>query len=210
MPDPLTPAELPDLVDIPTASRIAERSEATIRRWIREGRLPRHEAEAPSRGGSAQVIVSTRDLLMLLAVSGQQPRERDEDTGDHVDDRTGDRAGDRTGDGAAGSPILGDGQGGSRRDGDAHPAELAELRARLAVAEAEARRLAEVGALRVELAAARAELVAAEARATRAEGELERARAEGADWRGRHDAREAELAAMRASGGPWWRRLLGG
>lgn len=82
---------------------------------------------------------------------------------------------------------------------------------RLAVLEAEAVLRAEISALRVEAAGLRAALDAAEGRATRAEVELVGARVERDDWRARHDAREAELAAMRAlAPSPWWRRMLGG
>ena len=50
---------------------------------------------------------------------------------------------------------------------------------------------------------------------TQLAGNLSQMRADLTDWRERHDAREAELRALRAmhetvSGAPWWRRMLGG
>jgi hypothetical protein len=194
-------AELPELLDLSEAARIAERSETTIRRWVRDGHLARHEGPAPAHGGSPPVLVSTRELLAHLATSGQEPRPGDAHPVDHP----------------PGAPQVIAGAHGPPATRTAEE-ELAALRLRLAVAEAEAGLRAELATLREELArvrgdlaTARAELELERARATRAEVELAGARGERDDWRARHDAREAELAALRtAGGGSWWRRLLGG
>ena len=183
-----------DLVSIDAAASMAERSESTIRRWIRDGYLTRHEAPAPVHGGSAPVLVSTRELLTRLAVSGQQPGPSSEHPND-VPPEVSRVSTAPTMD----TPTL------------AAEVELAVLRVRLAAAEAEGDLRAEVARLRAELDGVRAALAMAEGRATRAEVELVGARVERDDWRARHDAREAELAAMRAlAPSPWWRRLLGG
>lgn len=171
--------DLPDLVDIHAASAIAERSETTIRRWIRDGHLTRHEAPAPPHGGSPAVLVSSRELLAHLVTIGQQPKPDDDDPGDHPGDDPTD----------------------THRD---------TMAIRLAVLEAEAVLRAEISTLRVAEAGLRAALDAAEGRATRAEVELVGARVERDDWRARHDARAAELAALRSLASPWWRRMLGG
>jgi predicted nucleic acid-binding Zn-ribbon protein len=65
--------------------------------------------------------------------------------------------------------------------------------------------------LRGQVARPEAELSAAEDRARRAEESLDGVNRDRDDWRDRHDAREAEVRALRtASGLPWWRRLISG
>ena len=57
------------------AARAADRSEATIRRWIRQGKLTRYEAPAPAHGGSAPVLLDRAELHALLVVEAKQPHE---------------------------------------------------------------------------------------------------------------------------------------
>ena len=65
-----------DLIGITRAAAIAERSERTIRRWASPsvGKLRRWVSQPPDRGGPAPVLVSERELMTVLAVSGQEPR----------------------------------------------------------------------------------------------------------------------------------------
>jgi len=81
--------------------------------------------------------------------------------------------------------------------------EVMELRGALALAEKDVE-------LRAELAGAGHQVAALEVRLAVMAAQLEDTRTERDDWRERHDAREAELVAVRAEKGlPWWRRLLG-
>lgn len=180
-----------DLIDVAEAARVAERSDATIRRWMRDGLLARHEGPTPEHGGSAPVLVDRNELLTYLASSGQQPRVSREDPGVTL-------------------------EGSARGNMNVAPPssvelELVELRARLATAELEGRLNTQLAEVRGELAAARAELEAVRRQVNQLDHELVDARRDRDDWRDRHDAREAELSALRSSGGgSWWRRLLGG
>ena len=82
--------------------------------------------------------------------------------------------------------------------------------------------LCEVSELRTELAKTTAELEALRgqvvtmakrhaAEMNRTETELAHLRSDVSDWRDRHDAREAELRAIRGiTGRSWWQRLLPG
>ena len=84
---------------------------------------------------------------------------------------------------------------------------VVELEGQLALAELRAE-LAKVTAERDEL-----RLQADEHGATlaRLATHLNQMRDDLKDWRDRHDAKEAELRALRSSSGiPWWRRLVGG
>jgi len=85
--------------------------------------------------------------------------------------------------------------------------EVAKLRAELA-----AMRIgAKVDTLTAELEHARTEIEHRDRELRRLREELAIARADLVDWRERHDAREAELRAMRTQQGvSWWRRMLGG
>ena len=57
------------------AATTSERSESTIRRWLREGTLTRHAGPIPPRGGSASIRIDSEELFAHLAMSGQVPRE---------------------------------------------------------------------------------------------------------------------------------------
>jgi len=65
----------PTLVPMSEAAAMSERSVATIRRWIKAGKLTRHQEAAPARGGSARVLVDSTELMKLLANTGQAPAD---------------------------------------------------------------------------------------------------------------------------------------
>jgi hypothetical protein len=179
-----------DLVSLEAAARTAERSTSTVRRWLASGALTRHEAPATAAGGPPRVLVSTRELLALLASSGQAPRPAT-----HAPEAP-----------ATHSPRPATAAGAPPATVD----EVALLRAELVAADLRAA----LAVARAELEAARA-LATAERdaadlarRATEAHLrdvldalEHERARVAGL---------EAEATALRGvSGVSWWRRLLG-
>lgn len=188
--------ELPDRLPLADAARIAERHPETLRRWMRDGVLTRYEGPTPIHGGSAPVMVARDELLAHLAISGQQPRPESPSK-------------DVEGGGMPPSteqvhtpqppPLHAEIEALHRRLVEAeHREQLATLRGQLAVAKAEG----EIAALRTEVEALRARLTSAD----HARIDMQRDRD---DWKERHDAREAELLALRAIRGPWWRRLLG-
>ncbi|MCP4406524.1 MAG: helix-turn-helix domain-containing protein, partial [Gammaproteobacteria bacterium] len=61
-------------VSVAEAAQIAERSEPTIRRWIKQSKISRHMGPVPEHGGSAPLRIDQAELLQFLAVKGQQPR----------------------------------------------------------------------------------------------------------------------------------------
>lgn len=191
-----------DLISVSRAATIAERSERTIRRWASPevAKLQRWEGEPPDNGGPAPVLVSERDLMVVLAVSGQQPRPDAAVTPDGQPvanglDTTG-RAPDmteRTPDSVQIAVLEG-------------KLMAAELRGKLAAAMAERDALREqVRALRDQVAEERRRWVVE--RQDHRE-DLERERAQVAVLQATLDAqvRGYQLEA----GLPWWRRLLGG
>ncbi len=185
-----------DLVTFEDAAAMSERSARTIRRWASAGHLRRWDGPTPEGGGSPLALVSKRELLAYLAMSGQQPKGApakpapvDVVTDDHPDE---------------GGP-------GHTADDPSTAVRVAVLEGRLAVAE-----------LRAELATATAERDALRGRLENLEAmhgrelstlrdALETARDDGAAWRARAVGLEAELRQLqRERGLPWWRRLLGG
>ena len=64
-----------DLVSVEVAAAMAERAPRTVRRWISQGRLTRHEGPVPKTGGATPLLVSRPELMALLAASGQTPRD---------------------------------------------------------------------------------------------------------------------------------------
>lgn len=178
-----------DLVSLPEAAKMIERSPRTIRRWITDGRLARYEGQPPEHGGSAPALVSTSDLLAQVADKKQQPRV------------------DRPGHGV----DTGGSQTGGEVDTHAPDVSIRPVDLRLVELEAQVRQTELTG--RVQLLEAQLEASLDQADAYREM--LIELRRDRDDWRERHDATRAELTALRAlmmnrEGLPWWRRLLGG
>ncbi len=190
-----------ELLTIEAAARAAERSEATIRRWIRAGELTSVAGVAPNSGGRVPACVRARDLFAYLAMSGQQPRVNTSAQAIvHAQSRVYTHAQ---------APGIVATQPGEKADkpvsSPAMDNEALALRVELVRMEGRC------DVLRVELDAARARVELVEAERSRLMAELVEARRDRDDWRERHDAREAELRALRAEAGlPWWRRLLPG
>ena len=184
-----------DLIDLSRAAKLAERSERTIRRWAspKAGKLRRFEGTPPVAGGPAPVLVSERELMTLLAASGQKPRVSEADTPDMSSDNS-------SSDMPASSPDT--------------DQTVMLLRQRLAAAELRTE-LAKVTAERDTLLG-QVDDLRGQVEADRRRWELERSdhRADLESERDRSRALAAELMALRkaqAQGGvPWWRKLLGG
>ena len=180
-----------DLVTLAEAARFAERSEPSMRRLVRSGLITRYDGPPSPGGGSPPILVSRQELQGYLITSNQRPRNRP-GIAQVTTDRSGAiRSGDQVG-GTGDTPQL-----------------TAILRERL-LAMDERIRLTE------QLAEANARAITSERDAALAQvrllsEELDRTRRDRDDWRDRHDAREAELTALRTqAGGSWWRRLLPG
>lgn len=181
-------ADLPeDAIKISEAAKIAERSNSTIRRWIAQGRLARHEGKDPGTGSPAPVYVSQRELMAWLVTSGQAPRTADPPP---------------TGTPPEAPEALQQTPADTRRGPPSAPAaavEVERLKGELALAREQGR----TQALEAELAGAKELQRAAEARASELRLLL-------AEERERVKGLEAELRALRAAQGlPWWRRLIG-
>lgn len=183
-----------DLISMARAATIAERSERTIRRWTSPevGKLQRWEGHPPDTGGPAPVLVSERQLMVVLATSGQKPRPSVPDTPDTPLDTT-----------PAEPPDM------AARAPDS--VQVAQLRGQLQAAELRAE-LAAVTAERDGLAGLVDDLreqVSEQRRRWNIERQDHRSDLE--RERERVMALEAELKAMRGSHGlPWWRKLIGG
>ena len=186
-----------ELITLADAAKRSQRSASTLRRWVRGGKLTRHEGEPSSYGGSAPLLIDTQELMVLLVVSEQEPRVHQVSTpvatpGIHAEH----------------APVH---QMPTAPTDHATQVELTRLRGQLEAAE-----------LRTELAKLTAERDALQgqvvtmakrhaAEMNRVETETANLRADVQDWRERNDAREAELRAMRGmTGTSWWRRLLPG
>ena len=150
-----------ELVSVGDAARAVDRSRDTVRRWVRAGKLTRHEGPLPAGGGSRPVLVDLdelRRLVVELGLDADPPRP------------------------GVPSPAMDVGRG---REAElaaelavaAVRVELAELRGRLALAEREAHLAREA------LADVRADRDAWRDRVTAAEAELKALRAAGgAPW----------------------------
>ena len=181
-----------ELLTLADAARVAERSEATLRRWIRAGDLPSTTGPAPEGGGRAPALVRAGDLFGFLARSGQQPRSV---AVVHADTGRSDTP-----------PAIVHGDG--ARD-EVAALTLALERSRMETERA--RMEGQLEAARVELAALRERVDLVEGERSRLEALLDEARRDRDDWRARSDAAAVELRAERErTGRPWWRRLLPG
>jgi len=193
----------PQRLTLEQAATLAERSRSTLRRWLRDGRLTRHEAKGPNHGGSPAVLIDRAELVAHLLTSGATPRpSTDEDPpGAQTPVQT------PGGSGVQIPPVDTRGAPADTTLGEAAPValELARLRGRLALAE----QAGELREVRARLEAALSEVGALERQLSAAGAAAEDLRRERDDWRDRHDAREAEISALRQLQGlPWWRRLL--
>lgn len=176
-----------DLVPLAEAARRMGRSVATIRRWVRDGHVTRHEGPPAPGGGSPLALVAMHEVLTYAAAAGLLADPGGGRPAAELEDVAPDEA----------PPLVWDGAA----------AEAARLRVELA----EARAAVAVAELRGEVARLTAERDALSAALTRAEAAAEDARREREHWRELAGARAAELDALRAlSGRPWWRALLGG
>lgn len=186
-----------DLIGLAEAATVAERTSATVRRWVRSGALTRYEGAPASHGGSPVVLVSREELLGYLAETSQKPRTQ-----------------------AKPSPIQAPPVTQVSTGETAQPSDLiiADLRAQLALAgmraelaktaaalEAErttvSRLQNDLAQMKTDLAEARDELTASESRARALADQLRQA-----DVR----AAIAEQRAAFEAGRSWWRRLIGG
>lgn len=183
-----------DLVSLSDAASMSERSTRTLRRWIQQGKLSRHEGHPQDNGGSAPVLVSTSELLGHIASTGQEPRVDVSDTPGHPQSDTPDTRG-QVGGGAVATQV------------DSVHLELATLRGELE----QVRLAGELQAVRTERNSLALRLEETERRRRDEVAEL---RADLEDWRERHDAVRAELDALRklsrSQSRGWWTRLLGG
>lgn len=172
----------PTKLTLAQAATMAERAPATLRRWIREGKLTRHYGAIPEAGGSAPVQVDQDELFTLLATSGQKPRVHgsvQQDTPpEHDPVRTVDH-----------DQVI------------ALQLEVAELRGKLALANAQGCASAQ-----------RAERLEQQLDEERRRNDQRHAelRADLALERDRTQALGAEIRALRVEKGvPWWRALFG-
>jgi hypothetical protein len=58
------------------AARACGRSVGTVRRWLREGALTRHEGPLPAHGGSPVVLVDLAEMHALVVASGRTAAPR--------------------------------------------------------------------------------------------------------------------------------------
>ena len=174
-----------ELLTVKAAGKLVGKSASTVRRWVRGGKLDRHEGVQVSGGGSPPVMVAKHQLLALagitagVQVSGQV-------SGEHVQAST--RAGVQVSNSAV---------------------KLAELNGELSTVRVQL----EAATARLEAMTARLERQeeshSDQLRDLRQT--LHDTRQDLSDWRDRHDHRAAELRALRIeTGRSWWRRLLPG
>ncbi len=173
------------MLTVSEAATYAQRSAATIRRWIRDAKLTKHSGPVREGGGHPPALVDRAELVAFLLASEQTPRAR-ADAPLHTPD----------------SDAVA-----HLHAGVAHPADLEVERLKGALEAAQLR-----GALETERA--RNEALREQLAQAREAGEAllharDDAQAERDDWKARHDALGAELAALRERRGmAWWRRLL--
>jgi len=193
-----------DLIGLAEAAAMAERSTATIRRWVRLKTLTRYEGPPARHGGSSVVLVSRAELLSYLVEAGQQPRQSQPQPQPSVHPEQ----------------LV---QGSTdERSADVI---IVELRARIAAEQAKT----ELATLMLKLEHAEQELHTERLATSRLQTALANASTELAVVRDKLDASEARgralgealrqadvraaVAEQRAafeSGRTWWRRLVGG
>jgi len=165
-----------DLLNLKQAAHLVGKSTATIRRYVRSGKLDRHEGVQDGSGGSAPVMVSQVQLLALLG-SNQKLQ-----VGHDVDSR-----------GVQVNKNI--------------PVQVStEQAVRIATLEGQ------VNTLTAQLDASERALESEKDSTSVLVRELKQslyeAREDAKDWKERHDAKEAQLKALK--GRSWFSRLLTG
>ena len=154
-----------ELVSLADAARSVDRSRDTVRRWLRAGKLTRHEGPRPAAGGSRPVLVDLDELRRLVVELGLEAEPVRRGGSSPAVDVAGARAAELAAELAAVRELA------------ELRVELAELRGRLALADREAHLAREA------LADARADRDAWRDRVAGLEAELGALRvAAGAPW----------------------------
>jgi polyhydroxyalkanoate synthesis regulator phasin len=198
--------DTPELITLAAAAKFSERSQKTLKRWLKAGSLTRHEAATSTRGGSPRILIDKAELQTLLIAKGQLPKAWESTT---APVGGGDNGGQWE------TKLLGHAPPKGVDTGTSLQLQLVELRGALRAAElraelVESRWSGDLAAARAALEASEATRAALESQLVALRHQVEDLRAERDDWKARHDAREAELKAERTARGlPWWRRLLG-
>ena len=165
-----------DLLKLKDAAQLVGKSTATIRRYIRDGRLDRHEGVQDGSGGSPPVLVSQSQLLSLigstLSLQGDHEK-KDRDVQASKEERV--------------------------QDAFEHLLRIATLEG-------------QVNTLTAQLEASERALMTEKDSNSALVRELQQslyeAREDAKDWKGRADAKDAELKAL--NGRSWFARLLTG
>ena len=154
-----------ELVSVGDAARAVDRSRDTVRRWVRAGKLTRHEGPLPAGGGSRPVLVDLDELRRLVVELGLEAEPMRPGGASPAVDLGRSREAELAAELAAAREVA------------ALRVELAEVRGRLALAEREAHLAREA------LADARTDRDAWRDRVTALEAELAAVRAAGgAPW----------------------------
>ena len=171
-----------ELITLKAAGELVGKSPSTIRRWVRAGKLTRHEGVQVSGGGSPPVMVAKHQLLAHVG-SSEGVQSDEQVSNGHVQPSS------RT-------PM----QVSTQRPEDA--VRIAELEGQVNTLRAQL----EAATSRME-----SERASHEAQLRDLRQSLHEARSDVTDWRDRHDRAAAELRTLReTSGRSWWRRLLPG
>lgn len=185
-----TPYETEDMLTLKEAAVVADRSEYTIRSWVREGLLERHEGPKREGGGSPPILVRYADLIGVLVEKGINPKAASKEDMEDEDEDEGE--------------LIELGSDNWKVE-SYDPTELMTLKEQLWQARVELER--ERGAK----GAAEAKLEQMGFQVAQLQHSLASSQEDAKDWRERHDARETELKALRETmGRPGWRRLLTG
>jgi len=190
-----------DLITTHAASKIAERSERTIRRWAHPttGKLQRWLGEPAVIGGAAPILVSKQDLMNLLTSSEQEPRTK----GVKLTLDTTETTSDIPPSDMRSAPTD------TRIAVLEERLKTAQVATDLATARAECDGLArQLDSLREQVSSLQDQVASTMTRSDNAHEEL---RSDLDAERDRTRALEAELRALRGlQGGSWWQKLLGG
>lgn len=173
------PGDALDLLTVDAAAELVERDPSTVRRWVRSGRLTRHDGAPGPGGGMPPILVDRAELEALAGGPSRKPTPESP-----------------PGDGEAAAAARTAARK-ARRSAERAAAELAEVRSRLEATEAERARLAGlVESLRAELAQAHQDVAVAEVRLAERTDRTAELRA---DLDRERTAREQEAAAARSA-----------
>ena len=173
-----------ELVPVADAAKTIGKSPATIRRWIRAGKITRHEGQTPVHGGSPPAMVVLSEVVAMAGAMGSirvdaPPVQTARPPGDH-------------------QPFT---------VPDSSP-DIADLRVELAIAQG-AVQVAQVERDSLERQL-EAEREAHRREAAELRHQVDHHRLASKDWQDRYDRAAAELrAVMQRDGLPWWRKLIG-